>query len=102
MLHNLVHSEYNTTSLIVPNELLNVTPMIFNITSVILLSAWCKEASRRDHNNPWYCFVRNIRLNFVDMIDWFSSVFTEVLWLTGKWMLSSQKIVNQNSFKIQF
>ena len=51
-LRNLVYPGVNFESLVVPSQFLTITPMRFDITTVILLSPWCVAASRRDHGNP--------------------------------------------------
>ena len=43
-------------------------------------SPWCLLESHQYHSNPWWLFPRNIVLNFLDMIDCFSFVFTNYLW----------------------
>ena len=51
ILHDLIHPEENTESLIVPSEFLNFSPISFDITPVTLLSPWCVAASLWDRCN---------------------------------------------------
>ena len=77
---------------------------ILNLVCVLMIwfSRWCAATSRQDHGNSWQLFPRNIGLNFLVMTGRYLYIFTDLLWWTGKWMLSAQKVVNQSSLMKDF
>ena len=92
-LHNLFHPKENMESSIATREFLTFTPLIFKINLSILLSPWRPTTFRLPHGYSWYFFHRNIRLNFLVMIEWFLFAFTDVSRWVGNWILSTQIFV---------
>ena len=85
ILHNSVHPSEDVELLISNGYFLNsprwvmIVPRWYHSDS-----PWCFLGSCWFHSSPRWLFSLNIGLNFLVMIDWFSFVFTKILWWAGR------------------